>query len=119
MTKTFEQECKEGWFEFNPDRDQYRRHARINLWSWLKGLRPADLKPTIDDEIQQHRDTLSILGYLHGTYGNITISRATENILARLRNLEARKRIEDEVAFEKIKDTEAYKHFRKMMEDEQ
>ena len=20
MTKTFEQECKEGWFEFNPDR---------------------------------------------------------------------------------------------------
>ena len=103
---------------YDPDRDQYRRHARINLWSWLSGLRPSDLKPTIDDEIQQNRDTLSILGHIHGTYGNITISRATENILARLTELEARKRIEDESAFEKIKDTEAYKHFRKMMEDE-
>ena len=30
----------------------------------------------------------------------------------------ARKRIEDEFAFENIKDTEAYKHFRKMMEGE-
>ena len=102
---------------YDPDRDQYRRHARINLWSWLKGLRPADLKVTVDDEIQQRRDTLSILGYLHGTYGNITISRATENILASLTDLEARKRIEDESAFENIKHTEAYKHFLKMMEE--
>ena len=118
MTKTFEQECKEGWFEFNPDRDQYRRHARINLWSWLKGLRPADLKVTVDDEIQQHRDILSVLCAVHGGYGNITVVQAIDNIHARLTELEARKRIEDESAFENIKDTEAYKHFRKMMEGE-
>lgn len=104
---------------YDPDRDQYRRHARINLWSWLSGLRPADLKVTVDDEIQQHRDILSVLGTVRGFYGNITVGRAIENIHARLTELEARKRIEDEAAFEKIKDTEAYKHFRKMMEGEQ
>ena len=103
---------------YDPDRDQYRRHARINLWSWLKGLRPADLKVTTDDEIQQHRDILSVLGTVRGFYGNIPVGRAIENIHARLTELEARKRIEDEAAFEKIKDTEAYKHFRKMMEGE-
>ncbi len=103
---------------YDPDRDQYRRHARINLWSWLKGLRPADLKVTTDDEIQQHRDILSVLGTVRGTYGNIPVGRAIENIHARLTELEARKRIEDESAFEKIKDTEAYKHFRKMLEGE-
>ena len=103
---------------YDPDRDQYRRHARINLWSWLKGLRPADLKVTVDDEIQQHRDILSVLGTVRGFYGNIPVGRAIENIHARLTELEARKRIEDEAAFENIKDTEAYKHFRKMMEDE-
>jgi hypothetical protein len=104
---------------YDPDRDQYRRHARINLWSWLKGLRPADLKVTVDDEIQQHRDILSVLCAVHGGYGNITVGRAIENIHARLTELEARKCIEDEAAFEKIKDTEGYKHFRKMMEGEQ
>ena len=104
---------------YDPDRDQYRRHARINLWSWLSGLRPADLKVTVDDEIQQHRDILSVLGTVRGFYGNIPVGRAIDNIHARLTELEARKRIEDESAFEKIKDTEAYKHFRKMMEDEQ
>lgn len=103
---------------YDPDRDQYRRHARINLWSWLTGLRPADLKVTVDDEIQQHRDILSVLGTVRGFYGNIPVGRAIENIHARLAELEARKRIEDETSFEKIKDTEAYKHFRKMMEDE-
>ena len=103
---------------YDPDRDQYRRHARINLWSWLSGLRPADLKVTVDDEIQQHRDILSVLGTVRGFYGNIPVGRAIENIHARLTELEARKRIEDESAFENIKDTEAYKHFRKMMEGE-
>lgn len=103
---------------YDPDRDQYRRHARINLWSWLKGLRPADIKVTTDDEIQQHRDILSMLGTVRGFYGNIPVGRAIENIHARLTELEARKRIEDESAFENIKDTEAYQHFRKMMEDE-
>ena len=103
---------------YDPDRDQYRRHARINLWSWLSGLRPSDLKVTVDDEIQQHRDILSVLGTVRGFYGNIPVGRAIENIHARLTELEASKRIEDESAFEKIKDTEAYKHFRKMMEDE-
>jgi len=29
---------------YDPDRDQYRRHARINLWSWLTGLRPEDIQ---------------------------------------------------------------------------
>ena len=104
---------------YDTDRDQYRRHARINLWSWLSGLRPADLKVTTDDEIQQHRDILSVLCAVHGGYGNITVVQAIDNIHARLTELEARKRIEDESAFEKIKDTEAYKHFRKMMEGEQ
>ena len=103
---------------YDPDRDQYRRHARINLWSWLSGLRPADLKVTVDDEIQQHRDILSVLGTVRGFYGNIPVGRAIENIHARLTELEARKRIEDESAFENIKDTEAYQHFRKMVEDE-
>lgn len=103
---------------YDPDRDKYRRHARINLWSWLSGLRPADLKVTVDDEIQQHRDILSVLGTVRGFYGNIPVGCAIENIHARLTELEARKRIEDESAFEKIKDTEAYKHFRKMMEGE-
>ena len=103
---------------YDPDRDKYRRHARINLWSWLSGLRPSDLKVTVDDEIQQHRDILSVLGTVRGFYGNIPVGRAIENIHARLTELEARKRIEDESAFENIKDTEAYKHFRKMMEDE-
>ena len=103
---------------YDPDRDQYRRHARINLWSWLSGLRPADLKVTVDDEIQQHRDILSVLGTVRGFYGNIPVAQAIDNIQARLTELEARKRIEDESAFEKIKDTEAYKHFRKMMEGE-
>lgn len=95
---------------YDPDRDQYRRHARINLWSWLTGLRPADIKVTTDDEIQYHRDILSILGHIHGTYGNISIGMATENIIARIVELEARKRLENDVYF---------KHFRKMMEDEQ
>ena len=103
---------------YDPDRDQYRRHARINLWSWLKGLRPADIKVTTDDEIQQHRDILSVLGTVRGFYGNIPVVQAIDNIHARLTELEARKRIEDEATFEKIKDTEAYKHFRKMMEGE-
>lgn len=123
--------CKEavaqevtGWLDwgiedcYDTDRYQYRRRARINLWSWLSGLRPADLKVTTDDEIAQHRDIFSMLGMILGIYGDITVGRAIENIHARLVELEARKRIEDEAAFEKIKDTEAYKHFRKMMEDE-
>lgn len=113
-----------GWLDwgiedcYDTDRYQYRRRARINLWSWLSGLRPADLKVTTDDEIAQHRDIFSMLGMILGIYGDITVGRAIENIHARLVELEARKRIEDEAAFEKIKDTEAYKHFRKMMEDE-
>jgi hypothetical protein len=122
-TKAVAQEI-DDWMEwsiedgYDPDRDKYRRHARINLWSWLSGLRPADLKVTVDDEIQQHRDILSVLCTVRGFYGNITVVQAIDNIQARLTELEARKRIEDESAFEKIKDTEAYKHFRKMMEDE-
>jgi hypothetical protein len=104
---------------YDPDRDKYRRHARINLWSWLKGLRPADLKPTIDDTIQNYRDIIHALAHVGETTSHtLTIAQAIEAIHARLRELEARKRIDDESAFENIKDTEAYKHFRKMMEDE-
>ena len=108
----------DDWMEWSiQEENMLDGHPRINLWSWLTGLRPADLKPTIDDEIKLYRDILSILGTVRGFYGNIPVG-AIENIHARLTELEARKRIEDESAFEKIKDTEAYKHFRKMMEGE-
>lgn len=29
---------------FNAEKDEWREHNRINLWSWLKGLRPEDIK---------------------------------------------------------------------------
>ena len=29
---------------FNAVKNEWREHPRINLWSWLKGLRPEDIK---------------------------------------------------------------------------
>jgi len=29
---------------YNAEKDEWRDHPRINLWSWLKGLRPEQLK---------------------------------------------------------------------------
>jgi len=103
---------------YDPDRDQYRRHARINLWSWLSGLRPKDLKVTTDDEIAQHRDILSILGLLRGSYGGgITIGQVVTAIHGRLVELEARKKLEDDERFKNIRDTEEYKEFLRMIEE--
>ena len=111
----------DDWMEWSiQEENMLDGHPRINLEHWLMGCpREPKTDTTIDKEIQQHRDILSVLCAVHGGYGNITVVQAIDNIQARLRELEARKRIEDESAFEKIKDTEAYKHFRKMMEDEQ
>ena len=110
----------DDWMEWSIQEENWLDgHPRINLEHWLMGCpREPKTDTTIDKEIQQHRDILSVLGTVRGTYGNIPVGRAIENIHARLTELEARKRIEDETAFENIKHTEAYKHFRKMMEDE-
>ena len=29
---------------YDAEKDEWRDHPRINLWSWLKGLRPEDIK---------------------------------------------------------------------------
>ena len=29
---------------YDAERDRWRNHPRINLWSWLNGLRPEDIK---------------------------------------------------------------------------
>lgn len=58
---------------------------------------------TTEDEIQQHLDIFSALGTIIGTYGDITVGRAIENIHARLVELQARKKTEDEASFEKIR----------------
>ena len=91
---------------YDPDRDQYRRHARINLWSWLTGLRPADLKVTVDDTIQDYRDIIQALAHVGETTSHtLTIGQAIEAMQARLRELEAASiRVED--GFVKVEDTE-------------
>ena len=96
----------DDWMEWSiQEENMLDGHPRINLEHWLMGC-PRKLK-------------------LETTIHTLTIAQAIEAMQASLREfeaslteLEASKRIEDEAAFEKIKDTEAYKHFRKMMEGE-
>ena len=105
---------------YDPDRDQYRRHARINLWSWLTGLRPEDIegKTTSADEIALHHDIIHALEMVRSSYGSaIPLGEAIGSITARLQELEARKKLEDDERFKNIRDTEEYKEFLRMIEE--
>ena len=92
---------------FDYETCEERPHPKINLWSWLTGLRPEDIKnrptpPTTADEIAQHRDIIKTLELLRSSYGSaIPLGEAIGSITARLTELEARKRLEDDERYHK------------------
>ena len=75
----------------------YRNHPQINLWSWLTGLRPEQLKRRSDtDEIVSLEQQVNVLLYVLKTYPTSTIENAAKQIEARIKALRERQARETE-----------------------
>ena len=87
----------------------FRNHPRINLWSWLTGLRPDQLNRYSDiDQIVSLDHQANVLRYVLKTYPTSSIENAAKQIEARLKLL--RERHEREIQ-EDLKNSEAYNEF--------
>ena len=91
----------------------YRNHPRINLWSWLKGLRPEQLNRRSDiDEIVSLEHQVNVLRYVLKTYPTSTIENAAKQIDARIKVLKER---HDKETEEFIKSHPSYQDFLKTL----
>ena len=93
----------------------YRNHPQINLWSWLKGLRPEQLNRRSDiDEIVSMEHQSNVLRYVLKTYPTSTIENAAKQIEARIKVLKERHGKETE---EFIKSHPSYRDFLKTLNE--
>lgn len=110
-----------GWLDFVNDDNWDEEHGlwrdgpRINLWSWLKGLRPEQLKWTEYDELLKLETQVKVLKQVSETYPTASIYNATTQIESRVNAI--RKRMEEETK-EALKKSPSYQEFLKLMEDE-
>ena len=69
----------------------YRNHPRINLWSWLMGMRLEHLKYRSDiSEMVSLEHQANVLRYVLKTYPTSTIENAAKQIEARIKELKER-----------------------------
>ena len=93
----------------------YRNHPQINLWSWLKGLRPEHLNRQSDiDEIVSMEHQANVLRYVLKTYPTSTIENAAKQIEARIKVL---KEHHDKETEEFIKSHPSYRDFLKTLNE--
>ena len=93
----------------------YRNHPQINLWSWLKGLRPEQLNRRSDiDEIVSMEHQANVLRYVLKTYPTSTIENAAKQIEARIKVL---KEHHDKETEEFIKSHPGYRDFLKTLNE--
>ena len=92
----------------------WRNHPRINLWSWLNGLRPDQIKWTDTDELVKLEYQMRVLRKVAESYPTSSIGNAIQQIESRLE--EIRKRMDAEVQ-EVLKASPSYEEFIKMMEN--
>ena len=91
-----------AWFDWCIDdavdeMGNYRDRPRINLLSWLNGLRPEQLKRRSDiDEIVSMEHQANVLRYVLKTYPTSTIENAAKQIEARIKALRERQARETE-----------------------
>jgi len=93
----------------------YRNHPQINLWSWIKGLRPEQLNRRSDiDEIVSMEHQANVLRYVLKTYPTSTIENAAKQIEARIKVL---KEHHDKETEEFIKSHPGYRDFLKTLNE--
>lgn len=92
----------------------WRNHPRINLWSWLNGLRPDQIKWTDTDELVKLESQVRVLRKVAESYPTSSIGNAIQQIESRLD--EIRKWMDAEVQ-EVLKASPSYEEFIKMMEN--
>ena len=92
----------------------WRNHPRINLWSWLNGLRPEQIKWTEGDELTKMEMQVKVLRNVAKTYPTASIG----NIIQQMESCakEIYKRREAEIQ-EAMKRSPSYEEFIKMMEN--
>ena len=112
-------ETVKAWFDWCIDdavdeMGNYRDHPRINLWSWLNGLRPEQLRWTDLEELTSLEMTARTLQYVMKTYPTSTVENAAKQIEARAELLRERHSRETEEA---MKGSAAYREFQKAIDE--
>jgi hypothetical protein len=89
----------------------------INLWTWLNGLRPEDLKPTTSGEMLRLEQQSKALRKVQEIYSGRNIDNIIVQIESRIKELS--KILEKEMAadMEHIKQTQAYKDFEEVLKE--
>lgn len=81
------------------DIGNYRNHPRINLLSWMNGLRPEQLKWTDLNELVSLEHQVNVLRHVLKTYPTSSIGNAVKQIDARIKTLQERHASEIEETF--------------------
>jgi hypothetical protein len=107
-----------AWMEWcildlNDSSTPHRTTPRINLWSWLNGLRPEDIEVCKDDKWEQisfYNDALSLVDALIKEFrGKRTLANVKQNIEAVLAELNAQRAREID---EQIKKSPEWQNFK-------
>ena len=81
--------------DLNDSSVTHRTTPRINLWSWLNGLRPEDIEVCKDDKLEMicfYNDALSLVDALIKEFrGKRTLANVKQNIEAVLKELNAQR----------------------------
>ena len=89
----------------------------INLWSWLNGLRPEDLKPTTISEMLRLEQQVKVLRKVQEIYSGKTIENIIFQMESRIKELSKIHEKEMSADMEHIKQTQAYKDFKEVLEE--
>jgi len=104
---------------YDKECEQWRRYARINLWSWLSGLRLSDLKWTTADEIHSCREKIATVRSLMKEFrDNRALDNVLQNLEAYMKELKAKQEKETKATLAKLKETDAYKEFINAIDNE-
>ena len=93
---------------------EWRNRPRINLWSWLKGLRPEMLKWDDTDEFFKLKHQLSILKEVEEVYPSASVENAIKQITARVNHIDEQLKAEAE---KYMKESPHYQEFLKTVEE--
>ena len=72
---------------WDADHGDWHSTPRINLWNWLKGLRPKDLKWTEEDEMHKLTTHLRVLKAVHGEYPTLSVRNVIQQLESREKEL--------------------------------
>ena len=73
------------WYNYITDKDEDM--PEINLWSWLNGLRPEDIKPDTISEMVRLEKQVAVLRKVQEVYSGKTIDNIIIQIESRIREL--------------------------------